>query len=332
MNPAPGIVGFAYAAMAQARLDHLKAMMDAVIAAELTFMVPILKSLMVLFVARQFLMMQGGYLEWNRFVGSILRAGIVIFLITHSGAFAQTIRDPLFTKIPAAISSTILGSVGVNVTSAMGPAQQFDQVALQMDQLTARTLEVNTSWSATSIANSLAAHTANGGAQTVLGLIAGVWMCGVSLLAILLCFGPVLLVFELFDRTRGFVDQWVGKIIGIIALGMGTSILLALQMQELNDLLRTIHGSIGPNTNPNASEAVGMLVHVFANLALDLLLMLSLPVAVTFGSSAAQSLMTPALLAMRGAGGAANLARQAAMDGARKGAGGGGRGANTVSR
>lgn len=307
MNPAPGIVGFAYAAMAQGRLDHLKAMMDAVINAELVFMVPILRALVIMYVGMQFFLFMYGLLTVERLITSCIRPLVVVFLIMHSGAFAQWVRDPIFTKIPAAISSTILASVGVDATSSMGPARQFDQVALKMDAITARTLELNTSWSATSIGNSLAAQIANMAAQTLLGMIAGVWMCGTTLLAILLCFGPILLVFELFDRTRHLVESWITKCVGILAFGMGTSILLALQMQEMTDLLNGIHGAMGSNV----SEAVGMLVHVCANMVLDLLTMIALPAAVGFGSAAAASLAGPAtMLALRGAPGIAGAAGQ----------------------
>ena len=48
------IIGISYDAIASARIQLLKTAMDAIIAAELQFVVPILKSLLVMFVVRQF--------------------------------------------------------------------------------------------------------------------------------------------------------------------------------------------------------------------------------------------------------------------------------------
>ena len=74
------MVVLGYEAIATGRIDQLKTMMDAVIAAELQFMVPILRSLLVIFVVRQFTLTWTGNMTVERFVGSSVRAAIIVFL------------------------------------------------------------------------------------------------------------------------------------------------------------------------------------------------------------------------------------------------------------
>jgi len=305
-------VGIAYATLAAERLANLKSLMDAVVNAETAYVTPVLKALFLIYLGRQFLMMNYGYLSGTTFVSTILRSGIVILLVTKAGAYVQYVRDPIFDRIPQALGAMV--SRGGGVTVGMNPAEQFDAAAVAINAVTAQTLALNTGWSVSAFGNYLAASLSNGGAQAILACICGVWLLGVTLLAIILCFGKVILLFELFDRTRGWVGAWLGKIIGVLAFGFGTNILLALQMTELMSLLARVH----TNLPSNGAEAVGVLMSVVSNIILDLLTMVALPTAVGFGSAAAASLAAPsAMLALRGGAGAAGAAGRAFAGGLR---------------
>jgi len=307
-------VGIAYATLASDRLANLKTMMNTVINAETAYVTPVLKALFLIYLARQFLMMNYGYLSGKTFVSTILRSGIVILLVTKAGTYVQYVRDPIFDRIPQALGAMVSGSVGGGGTAAMNPAEQFDQAAQAVNAVTAQTLALNTGWSVSAFGNYLAASLSNGGAQTILACICAVWLLGVTMLAIILCFGKVILLFELFERTRGWVGAWLGKLIGILAFGFGTNILLALQMTELMNLLNRVHA----NLPSNGAEAVGVLMSVVGNIVLDLLTMVALPTAVGFGSAAAASLAAPsAMLALRGGAGAAGAAGRAFAGGLR---------------
>lgn len=305
------IIGITYDAIANSRIQQLKSAMDAIIAAELQFMVPILKSLLVMFVVRQFTLTWTGNMTVERFVGSSVRAAVVVFLITRSGSFAQYVRDPIFDKVPQAVSNTILASAGVQTTSGMTIAQQFDKASAAADAVTAAIVARQTSFSISSLVNYLSAQLADGGIQGLLACIAAIWLLGQSLLAIILCFGPLLLGFELFERTRGWVDQWIGKLVGLTCFGIGTSILLGIQMTGLRNMLRAVNDNL-PAGGP---EAVAVLMRVGCNVLLDLCTMVALPAICAIGSGVAASLAAPsAMLAVRGgaavASGARNLAKE----------------------
>jgi len=307
-------VGIAYATLAAERLANLKSMMDAVINAETAYVTPVLKALFLIYLGRQFLMMNYGYLSGKTFVSTILRSGIVILLVTKAGAYVQYVRDPIFERIPQALAAMASSAVGGGATVTMNPAQQFDAAAQAINVVTAQTLALNTGWSVSAFGNYLAASLSNGGAQTILGCICGIWLLGVTMLAIVLCFGKVILLFELFDRTRGWVGAWLGKLVGVLAFGFGTNILLALQMTELMNLLIRVHA----NLPSNGAEAVGVLMSVVSNIVLDLLTMAALPAAVGFGSGIAASVAAPAVgLALRGGVGAAGAAGRALAGAAR---------------
>ena len=312
------IIGLSYEAIAAGRIQQLKTAMDAIIAAELQFVVPILKSLLIMFVVRQFTLTWTGNMTVERFVGSSVRAAIVVFLISHSGSFAQYVRDPIFDKMPQAVSSTILASAGVQTTSGTTIAQQFDKASAAADAVTAAIVARQTSFSIASAVNYLSAQLANGGIQLMLAGIVAIWLLGQSLLAIILCFGPLLLGFELFDRTRGWVDQWIGKLVGMTAFGIGTSILLSIQMTGLRNMLRAVNDNL-PTGGP---EAVAVLMRVGCNIVLDLFTMAALPLICGIGSGVAASLAAPsAMLALRGGSAMASGARQlgAGMRGSGKG-------------
>jgi hypothetical protein len=303
------IIGISFDAIAQGRIDQLKSAMDAIIAAELQFVVPTIKALLVMFVVRQFTLTWTGNMTVERFVGSSVRAAVVVFLISHSGAFVQYVRDPIFDKIPQAISSTILSASGMQTTSTATIAQQFDKASAASDAVTAKIVKSQTAWAVASAVNYLSAQLANGGIQFLLACICGVWLLGQSLLAIILCFGPLALGFELFDRTRGWLDQWIGKLVGMTCFGVGTSILLGIQMRGLLDLLHTVDSSVPAN----GAQAVAVLMRVAGNVGIDLLTMGALPAICAYGSGVAASLAAPsAIAAMRGGAAAGSAARAAA--------------------
>ena len=323
------IAGITYETIAGNRIDQLKTTMDAVITAELQFVVPVLKSLLIMFVVRQFTLTFTGNMTVERFVGSCVRAAVIVFLISHSGSFVQYVRDPIFDKIPQAISSSILSAAGAQTTSSTTIAQQFDKVSVASDAVTAAIITAQTGWSVSSFVNYAAASFANFAVQFLLGGIAGVWLLGQSLLAIILCFGPLLLGFELFDRTRGWVDQWIGKLVGMTAFGIGTSILLSIEMTGELNMLKTVNS----NLPTGGAEAVSALLRVGCNVLLDLFTMAALPTICAYGSGVAAALAAPSAMAsVRGAAAAAAGARTVVTGSARAGSGLGRSASNSINR
>jgi len=197
------------------------------------------------------------------------------------------------------------------------------------DAVTAAIIAKQTGWSVASLVNYASASFANFAVQFLLGGIAGIWLLGQSLLAIVLCFGPLLLGFELFDRTRGWVDQWIGKLVGITAFGIGTSILLAIEMTGEMNMLRVVNANL-PSSGP---EAVAALLRVGCNVLLDLFTMAALPTICAYGSGVAAAFAAPSAMAsVRGAAAVASGARTVVTGSARSGSGLGRSASNSINR
>lgn len=293
------IVGFSYVTLAQNSINTITNTMNAVIGKELTYVVPTLKAAGVLFILRQFFLIHTGYLSKERFLSSLFRVLVIVYLITSSGQYVQRIEQPIFNNVPQAISSAILSASGTPTTSAMSIAQQFDAVSAMADAVTGLVQQRATVWSPSSYGRVIAAWIANGFMQSVLGIIAWVWLQGQRALGIVLCFGPYLLIFELFDRTRGFVDQWIGKLVGVLSFGLGTGVVLAYQMTDLLQVLTS-----AANNMPTSDDAAtSVLFHVLANIVQDAFTMLALPGLCAFGAGVAASYASPVLSAVSGAGG-----------------------------
>jgi type IV secretory pathway VirB6-like protein len=289
-------IGISFVDIASTRMATIQTVLDAALAAEVNILTPILRALFVIYIGRQFLLCMGGHLSIQRFFDTILKSGIIILLVTHNGAFVQYVRDPVFNKVPQALSAMVAGNYGA--TTANQPlAAQFDSISAKGDAITTAVYDKASNWwSMSDWISCIAASINDGIFQVILALIVGIWLLGQSLLAIILAIGLPILCFELFDRTRGFVDQWIGKIVGFAAFGFATSIVLAFEIQGLKTQFDALHTA----ATTNAVQAVSMYWHVLGNSLLDLLTIAILPGAVGFGSGAAAALGAPsAMLVMR---------------------------------
>ena len=313
MNPT-NIVGISFASLAQARSDQLSATMDTVLSAEGAVLMPILKALFLIFIGRQFLLCMYGHLGMERFMMSAIRVGIIVLLISHTNQFAQYVREPVFTTIP----QTVAGFAGGAASGSQTIAAQFDAVSAGADALTASTVKLNSGWAPSAFINCMSAWLADFAMQVLLACIVAIWLLGQTLLAIIICFGPLLLCFELFERTRGFVDQWIGKIVGMTAFGLATSVLMAIMMQGLTTLMQNADGSIASS----GAQAVSVMLHVIIAIVLDAFTMIALPSIVGFGSGVAGSLAAPSALAVGRALMGTNLGVAALKAGVRSAGGG----------
>jgi type IV secretory pathway VirB6-like protein len=310
--------------IASTRVALLQTVLTTVLTAEHVVLVPILKALLGIFVGRQFFLVMFGHMTMDRFWNSVIRALVIVFLVANTTNFNQWVATKVFTNIPQALTSLGVGSYAPTSTD-QSSAAQFDSVSAAGDAIAAQIVAKSSFWSVSSLINGGTGYLTDGCFQIILCCIFGIWLLGLGLLSIALCLGPPFLCFEFFDRTRGFVDQWIGKLVGFAAFGFATSIVLAMQMQGLTTTLAKINGMAASNV----PAAVAMMMHAVGDGILDLLLMGACPIAFGFGSGAVAALVAPAaLLASRsvfaGAGAVKNVAGGAAA-GMRTIAGGAGR-------
>ena len=253
--------------------------MNQAVAASLTAMRPILAAVAVTYVAISFMYLAGGEITLKGFLGKTVRLLVIVQFIVTAANYNQYVRDLFFDGLPSEFATTFM-----DTPATLSSAQQFDKASAEVDNLVAAAQGKNTEWSTAALANSMAIWIADIAIKCMIAVWAFVWSLGRFLLAVVLGFGPWLLVFELFDRTRGFVDHWIGTLVGLVVYQLAGAITLQIVMTGAFALLTSIHTAAGA---VDADELVGMLVQIFYFFAVGALTMLALPFICSVGSGAA---------------------------------------------
>lgn len=252
--------------------------MNSVINASLAFVWPIVHWLAIIYLIVMFVQVASNAMTMNAFIGKFARLFVVVALIHTSGIYTKYVRDLAFTEVPNTIAQVVAGT-----QPGVSAAAQFDTITMATDNLFATAMKQNTSWSVSGIGNAIALWIADGAANLMIAIMFGIWLLGRKLLAIVLCLGPWLLLFELFDLTRGFTAQWIGKIVGLLVFQLASATLMVIMLKGESTILQAIKASPGTDID----QMIGNLMHLVAFLATDALTMIALPAICAIGSGVA---------------------------------------------
>lgn len=158
-----------------------------------------------------------GQFSLGKLLGYGTRIALVLWLAVGA-AYTTVIADTIVDGIPNEIASAINGE-GARVTFAEG----FDRLAAQTDYFTAQIKGQATGY-ITGIPTRFAADAYNGGAKTFLGLFFVVWIVVRIATRILVAGLSFFLLLLIFETTRGFVMDYLGKLVSVIAWMLMTSI------------------------------------------------------------------------------------------------------------
>lgn len=258
-----------YTANLGLQYQAIKTAMDRVISAELVAVLPVLRWVLAFYVLVHFWRFATANAHWSSLMWALVRALVVVFFLKGSGAYTANVRDMLFETIPNGVVASTTGS-----SVLISAPQQFDIVSTAIDALTADIRRQNTSWSVSAIGNSLATWLVNVGLQAAVAVQAYVWLVSVRALAITLCLGVWFIMFELFERTRGFFQHWIGTAVGIVTFQVVSAIYLSLSMQSEMEMLRAIQAN---SRSFDIDQMISNLIHVGASMFGDALTMLVLP-------------------------------------------------------
>lgn len=293
MNPA-----LTYNTVLTTQYNSVREAMNRILNAELAAIIPTLQWVLALYILVQFYRVMVGTGDIRSFVTALIRAVVIVYFLRHNDIYVRFIADNLFEKIPNALAG-IAGS-----SAQLSTPARFDVVSAAIDNLTAEIRHQNTSWTVTAFGNTLATWLVNIGLQAFLAAQAHVWLVSIRLMAILLCLSPWLLLFEFFERTRGFFSQWLGIACGLICFQLGASIFLRISMESEMALLRAIQAAGSPNS---IDMMISNLIHVGTALFGDALAMAALPmITAVAGGAGAHVAATRAASMMPG-----NIARAA---------------------
>lgn len=292
-----------FAAFSQAQDDALRAAMTAITGAELTFAVPILQALLVIYVLVWSWIFATGNGSAGVFFNRLMRAGLVASFITTPMMFNEYVQTMVFDTIPNDLATAINGS-GMQI----GAAEQYDVVGAASDNLVASIATENTAWSTAAVGRSVGLWMANGMLKIMLGIMAAVWSIGRKFTAIVICFGPWMILTELFDRTRGLFDRWIGAIVGILAFQEGSSVLAQVMLQGEMQFMAQAHAQLATMT---VDQSLGFIFHIVWFFVSDTITMIALPTICAFGGGVMAANVTTLAIASSMPGRAANAAAAA---------------------
>ena len=240
----------------------------------LAWAAPQLRVALALYVIGNALMMMYGKMDSGGFLNAVVRAMAVVAILKASN-YNYYVRDLFFTDLPNAIAAAMNGP-RVTVDSS----QQFDAL-----------------WEAVAHAVAFINGQSMGMSGPILRLVVWgfavldlaaigacffIWYVARVFMAITLCIGPFLIILYLFRGTREYVNQWIGKLVSLIVLQIGTSILTRFVILQIADTLRT------HDANPGASvdEMIINFAGVTGIFFLAALMMFVLPLWLTIGGGA----------------------------------------------
>lgn len=276
-----------FAGFAQIQDDAIRAAMDAVITAELTAVRTPLKVLLGIYVMINFIVFACGAMGANTIIRKLVTAAAVSFFLTNTMAYSTYIRDFMFDDVPNEIATVVNGQ-GSQLTAA----QQFDTVSKAAENLVATAQAQNAGrWSAAAIGDIISIWIASACMHITFAIQSGIWLLGRKFFGIVLCFGPWLLPFELFERTRGWVDHWFGLLVGLTTFQLASSILMQFQLRGQMSIMQYYHANPG-----GAMDVVNHLFEVLQYIVSDVVAMIALPAICGIGSGAAVYAVTTALM------------------------------------
>ena len=286
-----------FAGYAQTQDDALRAAMDTLITQGFAAASGPLRWFVTIFVLITFVLFAAGEITSGTFIKRTLRALSVIFIILHSSWYITNVRNNAFDTFPNAVATAYNGG------TLLSAAGQFDKASLASDNLVGQVREANTGWTASAFTNALAAWIADVGIQFTLSIECGIWLVGRKLMALVLVIGPWLTTFELFDRTRGWVDHFIGTIVSLSVFQLMSSALVKMQMTTVLSMLLAYH-----NAGGSVDQVVGGLFHVLGSLTTDAIALIALPTVCAIGSGVAASNAVASGMAMAFPGRAVRLA------------------------
>lgn len=223
---------------------------------------------------------------------------VVVTQVLQLAAYNYYVRDFFFTDLPNTIAAALGGP-----RSGISSAQQFD--LLWSAALHATSFVLGQATGFTMMGERVVAWALAGLMLVALGVIFLVWIIARVFMAVVICMGVFIILLFLFKATRGFVEQWIGKLVGLIVLQLTSSILLRIVLVIITDRMR----AMGATPSGDVDAMIGQLASIAAVYWIGAALMIVLPTFIAIGSGvSAGSVIAGGALA-RFAGGARRAAR-----------------------
>jgi type IV secretory pathway VirB6-like protein len=246
--------------------------MNAAIGSGLMWVRPQLTIALGLYVIGYGLMMMYAKVDGWTFALAAARA-IAVSTILVLANYNYYVRDLFFTDLPNELARAINGP-RVTINSA----QQFDVIWSAVIHYTSYILAQATGFShmddrAIAWLYAYVSHVA-------LWVCFGMWYISRVFMAVVISMGPYIIILFLFRSTREYVQQWIGKLVGLTALGLGSAIVLRLVMMIMSSQLMVMQQNPGTSVDEMLANSAGV-TGVFW---LGALMMIILPSVISIGA------------------------------------------------
>lgn len=158
---------------------------------------------------------------------------LVVTQVLQAAVYTYYVRDFFFTDLPNTIAAALGGP-----RSGISSAQQFDM--LWSAALHATSIVLGQATGFTMMLERGVAWFLAGAMLVALGVIFLIWLIARVFMAVIICLGVFIVLLFLFNATRGFVEQWIGKLVGLIVLQITSSILLRIVLVIITDKMRAM--------------------------------------------------------------------------------------------
>jgi type IV secretion system protein VirB6 len=210
--------------------DSLFEGVNAVIAGGLTAMATVLQILGVMFVAVFGYLTLTGNMSPKAGMSMVMRILLVQAAMTPV-YYNQYVRDVMLDWLPNWIAQAVGTGNGVDAGAA-----QFDQLRAAVIIMQNHLIEMASGW--TEIPERVIIWTLGGFAQIMVAVAFFVWCFTRAILALIVSIGPFVVVAYLFNATRSFAENWLGKLGGIGVLLILVSVLLKIIVVQFGVFMR----------------------------------------------------------------------------------------------
>lgn len=228
----------------------LVAAVNGVVTAFLAFAAQPLRVALVLFIALTGLTLARGATgePASLIVGRLLKASLVVWLLTGSGAYQQWVYNFFFVALPQGLSGA-LTSGGVTAVSA----NSFDQVWVRSWRAG---LEVWNSAGWMDFGKQFAVLLFWVAAILSTVFCFAIWLISRVVLALYVALGPLLVGLVLFPATRAVFERWIGSLIACVILQVTTVVLLFIILQVIQQVV----GAIGAMPRGESMSMIQVLL------------------------------------------------------------------------
>lgn len=206
-----------------------------------------------------------------RALGWAVARATVVAAALQGPYYTQYVQDAFLTRLPAELAGALSGRPIV-----AGAAEQFDILRSGMANLKAVILMAAPDLG--QMDERIAAHFLDAAGFVGIGLMWFQWYMPRALTGIVLCVGPFLIPLWLFEGTRGFAMAFAAKLVSLLALSVGASVIVSILLRVIDRVGAPISAGAGANVD----VLLAKLAAVAALMWFGAFLMRSLPRALAF--------------------------------------------------